>query len=70
MRVMYRVPDAPAESFPAKEIDQFTEIVDEGTGGKKGNQDVKMLVPEIRLFHLEHSPLLSHSFKLKPPAVE
>ena len=51
MRVMYRVPDVPAEGFPAKEIDQFTEIIDKGAGDKEGNQDVKMLVPKNKLFH-------------------
>jgi len=54
MRVMHCVPDVPAHSFPAKKINQFTEIVDNGAGDKEGKQYVEMLADRIRLPHLVH----------------
>ena len=38
MRIVYGIPEVAVQGFPAEEIDQFTEVVDECTGSKKGKQ--------------------------------
>ena len=48
MQVMHRVEDVPAQGFPSKEVDKFTEVIKESAGEEKGKQYVKMPVSENR----------------------
>ena len=51
MRIMYCIEDLPAQAFPAKEVDQFTKVIEDSTSDKQSKPYVKMLIPENRLFH-------------------